>query len=199
MWVQKGFANFVDPSLWDNGIPAAMLSYNLSARKNENDYGTEDSVYAGFNGGINLGAWHFRAQGNYSWQKDGSSETEFQNRYVQRDIAVLRSQLVIGESGTSGESFDTVNLRGVRLYSESQMLPPQLARYAPTIRGVAKSNAKVTITQNGYKIYETTVPPGPFAIDDLSPSGYGADLEVTITEADGSKHTFSGPSRRWCR
>lgn len=191
MWVQKGFANFVDPSLWDNGIPAAMLSYNLSAWKNENDYGTEDSVYAGFNGGINLGAWHFRAQGNYSWQKDGSSETEFQNRYVQRDIAALRSQLVIGESGTSGESFDTVNLRGVRLYSESQMLPPQLASYAPTIRGVAKSNAKVTITQNGYKIYETTVPPGPFAIDDLSPSGYGADLEVTITEADGSKHTFS--------
>lgn len=191
MWVQKGFANYVDPSLWDDGIPAAMLSYNISAWKNENDYGTEDSVYAGFNGGINLGAWHFRAQGNYSWQKDGGSNIDYQNRYVQRDIAALRSQLIIGESSTSGESFDTVNLRGVRLYSESQMLPPQLASYAPTIRGVANSNAKVTITQNGYKIYETTVPPGPFVIDDLSPSGYGADLEVTVTEADGSKHSFS--------
>ncbi|MFI7811418.1 outer membrane usher protein [Citrobacter werkmanii] len=191
MWVQKGFANYVDPSLWDDGIPAAMLSYNISAWKNENNYGTEDSVYAGFNSGINLGAWHFRAQGNYSRQKDGDSNIEYQNRYVQRDIAALRSQLVIGESGTSGEAFDTVNIRGVRLYSESQMLPPQLASYAPTIRGVANSNAKVTITQNGYKIYETTVPPGPFVIDDLSPSGYGADLEVTITEADGSKHSFS--------
>ncbi|ECH9262335.1 outer membrane usher protein [Salmonella enterica subsp. enterica] len=192
IWVQKGFANYVDPSLWDNGIPAAMLSYNVSAWKNENSYGgTDDSVYAGFNGGINLGAWHFRTQGNYSWQKDGSSSIEFQDRYVQRDIAALRSQLVIGESSTSGESFDTVNFRGVRLYSESQMLPPQLASYAPTIRGVANSNAKVSITQNGYKIYETTVPPGPFVIDDLSPSGFGADLEVTITEADGSKHTFT--------
>ncbi len=191
MWVQKGFANYVDPSLWDDGIPAAMLSYNVSAWKNENDYGTEDSVYAGFNGGVNLGAWHFRAQGNYSRQKDGGSNIDYQNRYMQRDIAALRSQLIIGESGTSGEAFDTVNLRGIRLYSESQMLPPQLASYAPTIRGVANSNAKVTITQNGYKIYETTVPPGPFAIDDLSPSGYGADLEVTITEADGSKHSFS--------
>ncbi|ECD9610589.1 outer membrane usher protein [Salmonella enterica subsp. salamae] len=191
MWVQKGFANYVDPSLWDDGIPAAMLSYNVSAWKNKNPYGTENSVYAGFNGGINLGAWHFRAQGNYSWQKDGGSSIEYQNRYIQRDIAALRSQLIIGESGTSGEAFDTVNLRGVRLYSESQMLPPQLSSYAPTIRGVANSNAKVTITQNGYKIYETTVPPGPFVIDDLSPSGYGADLIVTITEADGSKHSFS--------
>ncbi|WP_213134474.1 outer membrane usher protein [Citrobacter sp. FP75] len=191
IWVQKGFANYVDPSLWDDGVPAAMLSYNLSAWKSQNDYGNDDSVYAGFNGGVNLGAWHFRAQGNYSWQKDGSSEIEYQNRYVQRDIAALRSQLILGESSTSGDSFDTVSLRGMRLYSESQMLPPQLASYAPTIRGVAKSNAKVTITQNGYKIYETTVPPGPFSIDDLSPSGYGADLEVTVTEADGSKHTFS--------
>lgn len=192
IWVQKGFANYVDPSLWDDGVPAAMLSYNISAWKNKNSFGgTDDSVYAGFNSGINLGAWHFRAQGNYSWQKDGNSNIEYQNRYLQRDIAALRSQLIIGESSTSGQSFDTVNLRGVRFYSESQMLPPQLASYAPTIRGVANSNAKVSITQNGYKIYETTVPPGPFAIDDLSPSGFGADLEVTITEADGSKHSFS--------
>lgn len=96
MWVQKGFANYVDPSLWDDGIPAAMLSYNVSAWKNENDYGTEDSVYAGFNGGVNLGAWHFRAQGNYSRQKDGGSNIDYQNRYMQRDIAALRSQLIIG-------------------------------------------------------------------------------------------------------
>lgn len=34
---------------------------------------------------------------------------------------------------------------------------------------------------------------GPFAIEDLSPSGYGADLIVTIEEADGSIRTFSQP------
>ncbi|NYY75295.1 hypothetical protein DMI60_17485 [Escherichia coli] len=32
-----------------------------------------------------------------------------------------------------------------------------------------------------------------FAIDDLSPSGYGSDLIVTIEEADGTKRTFSQP------
>ncbi|MCM4498717.1 fimbria/pilus outer membrane usher protein, partial [Escherichia coli] len=63
--------------------------------------------------------------------------------------------------------------------------------YAPTIRGVANSNAKVTVTQSGYKIYETTVPPGEFVIDDISPSGFGSELVVTIEEADGSKRTFT--------
>ncbi|MGJ8868838.1 fimbria/pilus outer membrane usher protein, partial [Salmonella enterica] len=55
------------------------------------------------------------------------------------------------------------------------------------------SNAKVSITQGGYKIYESTVPPGPFEISDISPSGYGSDLIVTVEEADGSKRTFSQP------
>ncbi|WP_163462628.1 fimbria/pilus outer membrane usher protein, partial [Klebsiella michiganensis] len=64
---------------------------------------------------------------------------------------------------------------------------------APTIRGVAKSNAKVTVSQNGNKIYESTVPPGAFELNDLSTTGYGSDLIVTIEESDGSTRTFSVP------
>ncbi|WP_312754831.1 fimbria/pilus outer membrane usher protein, partial [Escherichia coli] len=84
-------------------------------------------------------------------------------------------------------------VRGMRLYSDSRMLPSALASYAPIIRGVANSNAKVTVTQNGYKIYESTVPPGEFVIDDLSPSGFGSELVITIEEADGSKRSFTQP------
>ena len=61
-----------------------------------------------------------------------------------------------GESYTTGETFDSVSIRGIRLYSDSRMLPPTLASFAPIIHGVANTNAKVTITQGGYKIYETT-------------------------------------------
>ena len=41
------------------------------------------------------------------------------------------------------------------------MLPDSLSGYAPTIRGVAQTNARVTVRQNGYIIYSTYVPPGP--------------------------------------
>lgn len=51
----------------------------------------------------------------------------------------------------------------------------------------------MTVTQNGYKIYESTVPPGEFVIDDLSPSGFGSELVITIEEADGSKRSFTQP------
>lgn len=193
IWINKGYDGYVEPSLWESGIPAALLSYNINGYHNTNNGVDNDSMYAAFNTGINLGAWRFRANGNYNWNKDSGSNYDFQNRYVQRDLPALRSQLIVGEAYTTGETFDSVSIRGVRLYSDSRMLPSQLANYAPVIRGVANTNAKVTITQGGYKIYESTVPPGPFEINDLSPSGYGSDLIVTIEEADGSKRTFSQP------
>ncbi|MNV11831.1 Outer membrane usher protein HtrE precursor [compost metagenome] len=42
-------------------------------------------------------------------------------------------------------------------------------------------------------VYDTPVAPGPFAIDDLYPTGYGGDLDVELTEADGRIKRFSVP------
>ena len=192
-WLIKGYSGYVEPSLWESGIPAALFSYNLNGYHSTSNGTDNDSLYAAFNTGINLGAWRLRASGNYNWTKDGDSNFDYQNRYLQRDLPALRSQLIVGEAYTTGETFDSVSIRGARLYSDTRMLPSQLANYAPIIRGVANTNAKVTITQGSYKIYEATVPPGPFEINDISPSGYGSDLVVTIEEADGSKRTFSQP------
>ena len=52
-----------------------------------------------------------------------------------------------------------MSLRGARMYSDDRMLPMGSTGYAPVIRGVANSNAKVSVTQSGNKIYETSVPP----------------------------------------
>lgn len=41
------------------------------------------------------------------------------------------------------------------------MLPPDLQGYAPQITGIAQTNAKVTVAQNGRVLYQTTVAPCP--------------------------------------
>ena len=122
-FVLKGYQGYVDPSLWESGINAGMLSYSINAYHNEYSGDSNDSIYASFNSGINLGAWHLRARGNYSWDKNGVNNFDFQNRYLQRDLPTLRSQLIVGEAYTTGETFDSVNVRGARLYSDSRMLP----------------------------------------------------------------------------
>ena len=73
------------------------------------------------------------------------------------------------------------------------MYPESQRGFAPTVRGTARSNARVQIRQNGNLIYETTVAAGAFQIDDLYPTGYGGDLVVSVTEADGSVHSFTVP------
>jgi len=69
------------------------------------------------------------------------------------------------------------------------MLPPNLHGYAPEIRGIAKSNAKITILQEGQTLYETTVPAGPFAIPDLN-SSVRSRLDVKVEEQGGSISTL---------
>ncbi len=73
------------------------------------------------------------------------------------------------------------------------MLPDSQLQYAPVVHGIAQTNARVVITQNGNTILETTVSPGAFEINDLYATGYGGDLHVTVYEADGTQNTFTVP------
>ena len=79
------------------------------------------------------------------------------------------------------------------LGSDDRMYPESQRGYAPVVRGIANSNARVQVRQNGNIIYETTVAPGAFEIDDLYPTGYGGNLDVVVTEADGTQHISTVP------
>ncbi|WP_163332636.1 outer membrane usher protein [Enterobacter bugandensis] len=193
IYILKRPAGYVDPSLWDNGVPAALLSYDMNAWHSEGNGNTSESAYLNLRYGLNMGPWRLRSRGNFNWDKDNGTKYNSQDIYLQRDITPFSAQFVIGDSYTRGEAFNSLSLRGTRMYSDDRMLPMGSTGYAPVIRGVANSNAKVSVTQSGNKIYETSVPPGSFEINDLSTTGYGNDLEVTIEEADGSKRSFTVP------
>ncbi len=189
---------YVDPKYWDSGVNAGLLNYNLNSYRTSSGGVSQTSSYLGLNAGLNLGRWHLRHDSSLNWQSAvGSTPSthRWQNiaTYAQRDLPGLRAQLTLGDSWTSGEVFDSVGLRGVQLATDDRMLPQSLRGYAPTVRGVADSNAKVTVRQNGMVLYQTTVAPGPFTIDDLYSTGYGGDLEVSVSEADGRVHKFSVP------
>jgi outer membrane usher protein len=189
---------YVDPASWDAGVPAFLLNYNLNTYHTSNAGQNQTSTYLGLNAGLNLGQWHFRQDSTVSWQSGTASQPGQRrwqniNAYVRRDLPKLRSTLTIGDSYTDGAVFDSFSLRGVQLGTDDRMLPQSLRGYAPVVRGIADSNAKVSVTQNGAQIYQTTVAPGPFVIRDLYPAGYGGDLVVTVTEADGRTHSFTLP------
>ncbi len=78
----------------------------------------------------------------------------------------------VGESYTAGNLLGSIGYRGLSLATDDRMLPESLRRYAPQVRGTAATAARVVISQNGRKIREVNVAPGPFVIDDLYDSAY---------------------------
>lgn len=188
---------YIPPSQWDQGIPAFLLNYNFTGSHNTGD-STTTNYFLSLNGGLNFGPWRLRdtSNWNYSRLKHGEGAThdwQHVSTYVERTIIALKGELVAGDSSTGSDVFDSLGFRGVQLASDDNMLPDSMKGFAPTIRGIAKSNAQVTIMQNGYKIYQTYVPPGAFVIDDLYPTSSSGDLTVNVKEADGSVNSFTVP------
>lgn len=197
---------YIDPNLFSEGVTAGMFNYQFSGGKNWQDASryskksSSDNFYATANGGINLGAWRLRSTATYTRNtfdradsKTTDSNTKFTNSYAMREIRKWRSELFLGETNTGSDIFDSIPFKGIKVNSNEQMLPSSLRGFAPDINGIAQSNARISVSQNGTIIYQTYVAPGPFSIRDLYPTNMGGDLIVTITEEDGTVKTFSQP------
>ncbi|CAM4178048.1 fimbria/pilus outer membrane usher protein [Klebsiella sp. 10982] len=185
---------YVDPSRWDDGVPAAFVDYYFSGAqiKSADDGESSRSNYLNLRSGMNLGAWRLRNVSSMQYDQQ-RRHWDSQSTWLQRDVRSLKSLLRIGDTYTTGDVFDSIPFRGVQLMSDDEMLPDSQRGFAPTIRGVAHSNAKVTVSQHGYVIYETFVSPGAFAISDLYPTSQSGDLEVKVTESNGAVRTFTQP------
>lgn len=192
-------ANYVPISDWDSGESALFINYmanyyRSTSRHNEGtDSATQESQFFSFNSGINLGLWRLRNNSTYNKEKNSSGHFNSYSTYLQRALPDIRSELTAGETYTNGRLFDSLSFRGVQLTSDDRMLAENQRGYAPTINGIANSNARVKVFQNNELLYETTVAPGHFTINDLIPITHGGDFTVEVTESDGSINRFVVP------
>ncbi|WP_201555323.1 fimbria/pilus outer membrane usher protein, partial [Psychrobacter immobilis] len=199
--MERNAQGYVDPSVWDRGIDAAFVSYNASTYKTySKTENSEDNTnaFVSLTTGANIADWQIRHNGQWKWEdeiesKDSQSTYDAISTYAQRAFPEYRGVLTIGDSFTNGEIFNSFGYRGAEFSSDDRMLPSSMLGYAPRIRGNAKTNAKVEIRQQGQIIYQTTVAAGSFEINDLYPTGYGGELEVSVLEANGDIQKYSIP------
>lgn len=190
-WVEELESGYVPPENWERGINAFYTSYYVS--QYYSDYkasGNSKSTYVRFNSGLNLLGWQLHSDASFSKTNNNPGVWKSNTLYLERGFAQLLGTLRVGDMYTSSDIFDSVRFSGVRLFRDMQMLPNSKQNFTPRVQGIAQSNALVTIEQNGFVVYQKEVPPGPFAITDLQLAGGGADLDVSVKEADGSVTTF---------
>ncbi len=195
-WLEYSDTSWLPPSRWDNGIPGLLFDYNINGMVNK-PYKGKQSRSLSYNGtaGANFGAWRLRAdyQGNLNYSSGSGQGTDNQftwdRFYMYRAIPRWGVNLTMGENYISSEIFSSWRYTGASLESDERMLPPKLRGYAPQISGIADTNARVVISQQGRILYDSTVPAGPFTIQDLDSSVRGR-LDVEVIEQDGRKKTF---------
>lgn len=196
-YLEYASADWDPPSRWDNGIPGLLLDYNLNTQsQRQHQSGTESYNLSG-NGtvGGNLGAWRLRAD----WQtrvdhQTGSgqptqSSWDWSRYYAYRAIPQLGAKLTMGENYLTSDIFDSFRFAGASLTTDDNMLPPNLRGYAPEVTGIAKTNARVVISQQGRVLQETQVAAGPFRIQDINDAVSG-QLDIRVEEQDGSVQEF---------
>ena len=187
-------AGTVEMSRWSEGVGAAFLRYRANYYSSHQEgSSSRENADLGLELGANLGRWRLRHSGFYS---AGQGVTNGYNAYqtsLQTDLPTWRSQLVLGDMYTGSDLLDGLPLRGVKLASDERMLPYAQRGFAPEVRGTARSNARLEILQRGNVVYSGTVAPGAFVIDDLYAASYGGDLQVRLTEDDGSTQEWTVP------
>lgn len=192
--------NYIPRERWSDGVDGAMLDYhviaNSSRRRASADWLTSNSLRSYGTLGANFGAWRFR--GDYqAWtqlggdkdSRNGEEKAEFSRLYAFRALPEIRSMVALGHNYLNSDIFDSFAYTGASIESDERMLPPGLRGYAPLISGVARSNATVTVSQQGRVLYATKVSAGAFALQDISASVQGA-LDVTVEEEDGTVQRF---------
>ncbi|PNF13475.1 PapC/FimD family outer membrane usher protein [Enterobacter cancerogenus] len=195
-WVEYQDASWLPPSRWEDGVAGLMFDYNLNSNITQPSSGHQlQSVSGSGTAGANLGAWRLRGdwQSSYS-HTTGTGDSSRRNfdwsrLYAYRTLRDLKAKLTVGEDYLTSDLFDSWRFTGLSVISDDRMLPPKLRGYAPEIVGIARTNAKVTVTQQGRVIYETTVASGPFRIQDISDAVNGR-LDVRVEEQDGTIQTF---------
>ncbi|HEG0619747.1 TPA: fimbrial biogenesis outer membrane usher protein [Yersinia enterocolitica] len=180
---------------WDDGITAFLLNYmaNSSTTTYRQNGQQQRSNYVQLYPGFNIGAWRIRNA--ISWNQSGNSAGKWQSSYIYatRGLYRLKSRITLGESYTPGDFFDSVPFTGVMLGDDANMLPSSQRDFMPVVRGIARSQARVEVRQNGYLIYSTVVSPGPFELTDMLPSHSDGDLHVTVLESNGATQQFTVP------
>lgn len=187
---------YLPPERWSDGIAGAMLDYRVIANTNRS-FGSggrqTNAVQAYGTIGANWGAW--RARGDYQAQSNVGNTVyadrtfRFSRLYAFRALPSIQSTVTFGDDYLSSDIFDTFALTGASIRSDDRMLPPSLRGYAPLISGVARTNATVTVSQQGRVLYVTRVSPGAFALQNIDTSVQGT-LDVAVEEEDGSVQRF---------
>jgi outer membrane usher protein FimD/PapC len=176
-----------DVSGYARGGTAALLNYEITGL--DSRWGSQASRYGSANTevGMNAGDWIIRSR-QVATMNDGRYRSDVLETYAQRSLAEHRAVLQLGELHIANPALAGAQITGAQMMSEQALVDQGSGGM---VEGVAQSQARVEVRQNGVLVYSTVVPAGPFALADIPRINRQASLDVTVVGAGGESQHFS--------
>ncbi|TMU74136.1 outer membrane usher protein PefC [Pseudomonas fluorescens] len=160
---------------WDYGNSAMRANYSANVSANDVD----TSAFGSLDLKGNVAGWVVT-----STMTATQEDTNVAMLTASRPIKALQADVLVGKTFVGDSLLGSAGVIGGGLRSNSSMRSNDIG-YRPVFSGVARSNARVSLIQAGNTLWSQPVPPGPFAIRDVTLLTSG-DVEMIITEQDGS-------------
>ncbi len=177
---------------YSTGGTAGIFNYTAFATQNTSDSNNSETKQLMLEEGLNMHDWLFRSRQSLN-EENGSRTTDNLYAYLQHTLVDSQKIFQAGQINTGGSIFAGTSISGVQIMPEEALSPEGSS--GVTVSGIARSaQARVEVRQAGRIIYSTLVPVGPFTLNDVPIIRTNAELDVTVTETDGSKNHFIIPA-----
>lgn len=177
-------------SNWNHGGFAGMLNYDAQYMDSSGSSAGVTFMQLSTEAGFNVSDWIIRSRQTFS-RFNSEDSMQHQAAYAQRSFTDAKKVFQAGQISLSNSMFGTGQVLGMQLFPESAL---QNSGGAGLVDGVADSQSVVEVRQSGALIYSTTVPTGPFRLQGFSLLNTRTDLDVTITNSNGTKRQFVVPA-----
>jgi outer membrane usher protein FimD/PapC len=176
--------------VYATGGTAAMFNYSVVGTTTRSSGSNSRFLFGDGEVGLNAGDWIVRSRHSYTSQ-DGRSGTNHLHTYAQKTFAEQKAIVQAGQINVTGTLLPVPPITGVQYAPDSALAPQQ---GGPSFEGVANSQSRVEVRQLGTLIYSTVVPAGPFTLSALPLVSGSADLDVLLTESDGTQRRYTVPA-----
>ncbi|WEX93654.1 fimbria/pilus outer membrane usher protein [Achromobacter sp. SS2-2022] len=176
---------------YQSGGRAVILNYDVLSNQTRYIGGKSNYLQAYTELGLNANDWILRSNSTYS-NIGGTSTWNHIDAYAQRTLPAWGTTFQAGQINLQGTLFGGVPVTGLQLFPETALQSHQ--HEGPPISGIAHTQARVEVWQNGIPLASLIVPPGPFTMTDVQPRSLTQDIKVVIHEASGEERVFYVPA-----
>lgn len=176
---------------WSHGGVAGLLNYDAQYLTSSGGSSNLSFYQINSEAGFNAGDWIFRSRQTLT-HFNNTDTLQHQNAYAQRTFKDAKRVLQVGQIGLGNSMFGAGQVLGFQMFPEQALQGG--GRGIGLVEGIADSQSVVEVRQSGVLVHSTTVPAGPFSLQNFQLLNTRSDLDVTVTGTGGEKRQFTVPA-----